>query len=222
MINIAGGLTGGDHLSIDVAVAAGARATVTTPACERAYRSAAGVAQIDQRLRVADGARLDWLPQEMILYDRSRIRRRLDAQLQGQAEISIVETVLLGRAAMGERLTHGFFSDLWTIRLDGRLIYADATRMGDAFGQTAAYPTALDGHAAMTSMVHVGPGLAAKRDALRSAFAACEGVRAGASVVGGVLVARIVAAGGRELRRALVGAVESLRHPRPMPRLWFC
>lgn len=222
VLNIAGGLTGGDHLSIEVAVAAGARATVTTPGCERAYRSAAGVARIDQCLRVDDGGRLDWLPQEMILYERSRTRRRLDVELQGCAEISIVESVLLGRAAMGERLTHGCFSDFWKIRRDERLIYADATRIDDSFGQTVACPTALGGQAAMTSLVHVGSDLVVKRNALRAAFAACGGIRAGASVVGEVLVARIVAPGGRELRRALAAAVESLRHPRPIPRLWFC
>jgi urease accessory protein len=221
VMNTAGGLTGGDRVSIEVAAAAGARVTVTTPGCERIYRSAQGEAVIEQRLRVGPGARLDWIPQETILYDRSRVRRRLEAHLEDDAEITIVETILFGRAAMGERLIHGAFSDFWTIHRDGRLIFADGTRIGEGFEQTMANPATLGGEVALASLVHVGPDLAGKRDALRAGFAGGADVRAGASVVGDVLVARMVAPGGSGLRHALVAALGSLRHPRATPRLWF-
>src|SRR5688500_12647012 len=97
MMNIAGGLTGGDRLAVEVTVGEGACATVTTPACEYIYRSTGGEASIEQRLRVGRGARLDWIPQETILFDRSRVRRRLDIQLEADAEITIAEAVLFGR-----------------------------------------------------------------------------------------------------------------------------
>lgn len=221
VMNTAGGLTGGDRVSIEVTAAAGARVTVTTPGCERIYRSAQGEAVIEQQLRVGPRARLDWMPQETILYEGSRVRRRLQADLEDDAEITIVETILFGRAAMGERLVHGAFSDFWTIRRDGRLIFADGTRIGEGFEQAVACPTALGGEVALTSLVHVGPDLAGKRDALRAGFAGLADVRAGASVVGDVLVARMVAPDGSGLRHALVAALGSLRHPRAVPRLWF-
>ncbi|RUV09640.1 urease accessory protein UreD, partial [Mesorhizobium sp. M5C.F.Ca.IN.020.32.2.1] len=40
LINTAGGLTGGDRLGWEVDVGAGASATITTQACEKAYRAA--------------------------------------------------------------------------------------------------------------------------------------------------------------------------------------
>src|SRR3546814_973684 len=87
------------------------------------------LAFIEQHLQVGRGARLDWIPQGTILYDRSRVRRRLDVQLEGDAEITVAEAVLLGRAEMGETVNGGSFSDLWTVRRDGSLLYADAMRI---------------------------------------------------------------------------------------------
>ena len=39
LMNTAGGLTGGDHLRWTMVAQAGAKLVMTTPACERAYRS---------------------------------------------------------------------------------------------------------------------------------------------------------------------------------------
>lgn len=222
MINTAGGLTGGDCVSIDVSVAQGACATVTTPACERIYRSLEGDVTIEQHLHVARGARLDWIPQETILYDRGRVRRRLDVQLEDDAEITIAEAVLLGRTAMGEVVNDGAFADFWTVRHGARLVFADATRIAEPFARTRVCPTTLSGNAAMASVVHVGPDLTAKRDALRAVFDDRQGAWAGASIVGDVLVARIVATGGLPLRMALVAALAILRDSRRLPRLWSC
>ena len=94
VINTAGGLTRGDSLSVDVVLEEGARATVTTPACERIYRSIGGEVSIGQRLQVGRGARLDWLPQETILFDRARLRRRFDVELEAGAEVTLSEVIL--------------------------------------------------------------------------------------------------------------------------------
>jgi urease accessory protein len=123
---------------------------------------------------------------------------------------------------MGETVNDGFFSDLWTVRRGGSLLYADAMRIAEPFGQTTACSTTLGGHAAMASLLHVGRDIAAKRDALRVGFAQSEGVLAGAGVVGDVLTARIVAPSGNTLRRLLMVALGSLRDRRPLPRNWFC
>lgn len=222
MMNIGGGLTGGDRLSVEVTVGEGACATVTTPACERIYRSIDGEASIENRLRVGRGARLDWIPQETILFDRGRVRRRLDVRLEAEAELTIAEAVLFGRTAMGEVVNDGSFSDFWTIRRGESLVFADALRIAEPFGGTTACPTVLGGRTAMASLVHAGHDLVRKRDALLACFAKAGEALAGASVVGEILVARVVATGGSALRRALIPALASLRHPRPLPRLWFC
>src|SRR6185436_3067379 len=67
-----GGLVGGDELTLDVDVATGAHALVTTPAASKVYRTNGAAVRQVQRLRVAGGATLEWLPQEAIIYDGAR------------------------------------------------------------------------------------------------------------------------------------------------------
>src|SRR3546814_855368 len=131
IMNTAGGLTGGDRLSIEVFLENGAHVMATTPACEHIYRSIDGEAMIEQRLQVGRGARLDWIPQGTILFDRSRVRRRFDVRLQADAEITVAEAAMLGRTEMGETMDGGPFPDFWPVRRGGRLLYADAMRIVD-------------------------------------------------------------------------------------------
>jgi urease accessory protein len=64
-----GGIVGGDRLSIDVSVASGAHALVTTPAATKVYRTAGPAAAQEAALTVAPGGTLEWLPHETILHD---------------------------------------------------------------------------------------------------------------------------------------------------------
>ena len=222
VINTSGGLTGGDALAIEVDAAKGALVTVTTPACERIYRSSGGDALVHQCLRVGCGARLDWLPQETILFDSCRLRRRLDVRLEQDAEITLAEGLLFGRAAMGEALGSGLVSDFWTIRRDGQLLFADAVHLSEPLAATMACPSTLHAGLAMATILHVGAGIEAKRDTLRSVLGERKEARAGVSVVGGVLVVRIVAWSGAALRALLVSALGPLRGGCALPRNWFC
>src|SRR5262245_47830527 len=78
MVNTSGGLTGGDRFETRIVVAPGARAVLTTQACEKIYR-ADGIdpASVAAVIEVGETAMLAWLPQETILFDRARLTRRL-------------------------------------------------------------------------------------------------------------------------------------------------
>ncbi len=78
LLNTAGGLTGGDRMDVEVTLAAGCSATVTSAAAEKIYRSLEGDTEIRVSLGLDDGARLLWLPQPTILFDRARLDRRTD------------------------------------------------------------------------------------------------------------------------------------------------
>jgi hypothetical protein len=84
-VNTAGGIAGGDHFDVAVAVEEGARLSVTTTAAEKVYRSLGPAAAIDLRLTVKSGATLFWLPQETILFDRARLRRTIEADVATDA-----------------------------------------------------------------------------------------------------------------------------------------
>jgi urease accessory protein len=85
---------------------------------------------VETRLRVSAGARIDWLPQETILFDGARVERRLTWTSRGDGTALLVEPVVFGRLARGEELRSGLFSDRWEVRRDGRLVMADRFRIG--------------------------------------------------------------------------------------------
>jgi urease accessory protein len=100
-IATSGGLTGGDRLAFDIEIEAGASATIVSQAAEKLYRALDedAATQIDTRLRVGAAGDCEWLAQEAILFDRSRMRRSLEIDLAGDARVLALETLVLGRHA---------------------------------------------------------------------------------------------------------------------------
>src|SRR5262249_42343437 len=113
VVNTAGGMAGGDSFDFAVDVGADARLLVTTAAAEKVYRPLAPETKVGVSLVVRPGARLCWLPQETILFDRARLRRSVDVDLQDDAQLLLAEAVIFGRGDMGETLTQGLLVDRW-------------------------------------------------------------------------------------------------------------
>lgn len=218
LLNTAGGLTGGDVYATEALAGPGAFLTLTTQACERVYRATGDQpARVDTRLSAGAGARLHWLPQETILFDGGRLERSLDVDLTGDAAFLAVEALVLGRVASGETVTGGSFTDSWRVRRDGRLIFADAARIGGDIDAVAAGPATLAGMKAMATMVLAAPGA---EDKLAGARAVLDPLAtAGASALSGVLICRLVAADDRTLRATLVPLLNLLAGW-ALPRVW--
>jgi urease accessory protein len=219
-INTAGGLTGGDRISFAVDVAAGADAVATTQAAERLYRRRDGVARVETRLAVGPGARLDWLPQETIVFDGAGLDRTLSIALADDARLLAVEAFVLGRTAMGERVRSALLADRWRVHRGGRLVLADALRLDGDAAAILAGPATGGGATAFATLMLAGPDAAGRRDGVRAALAA-TGLEAGASLVDGICVARLVAGDATALRRGLAAALEAIRGE-ALPRVWSC
>ncbi len=191
LLNTAGGVTGGDRLDYAATWGPGATATVTSQAAERIYRSAAGAGRIDSRLDLGAGARGAWLPQETILFDRSALSRRLDVTMAGDARLLACEAVLFGRTAMGEDVRSIALDDAWTVRRDGRLVYADRLRLhGDSRAVLGGGATGA-GARAVASVLLAAPDAEARLDEVRALLdAAPDGVEVGASAFDGLLAVR--------------------------------
>ncbi len=215
LMNTAGGLTGGDHLRWSATASEGARLVLTTPACERVYRSLGPDAVIENRLTAGHGAHVDWLPQETILFEGARLDRRLDVDLAEDATLTAVEAVLLGREAMGEAARNTHLRDSWRIRREGRLIHAEATRLtGDDRERDGL--SLLNGALAFATVLHVAPNAERRLDAVRALLPDTGG----ASVVGERLVVRLTAVSGLALRRSLAPIIALLSSAGSLPRLW--
>ncbi|HYE45774.1 MAG TPA: urease accessory protein UreD [Caulobacter sp.] len=206
MINSAGGMTGGDRFDWEVEAGPGAHVALTTQACERVYRAGGDVARVRTRLTAHEGARIDWLPQETILFEGSALSRRIEAELGPGARLLACEAVVLGRHAMGERFTRGLFHDRWRIRREGRLVFADDIRLDGDIPALTAGRALLGGAGAFATLLLVADDAETRLDAMRHAL----GGLGGASAFDGKLACRLIAPGGLALRRALVPAIAAL------------
>ncbi|MCI4663999.1 MAG: urease accessory protein UreD [Neomegalonema sp.] len=225
LVNTAGGLAGGDQFSAAAEAEAGAALSVTTQAAERVYRAVdEAPAQILNRLTLGAGARLHWLPQETILFDGGRLRRRLEVEMAEDAELLALEMITLGRRAMGETVRDGFLSDQWRIRRAGELAFADALRLTAPIDAQLAPASTGDGGRAIATLLLAAPHAAdllkmARADLDAALSTTPKGLDLGASAWNNVLVIRAVAADPAPLRRLLAALVSTLRGA-PPPKFW--
>ncbi|WP_245413574.1 urease accessory protein UreD [Mangrovicella endophytica] len=215
LINTSGGLTGGDRLAQRFQVESGAALTVTTQACERVYRASSGRAEVATKARVGPGAGFAWLPQETILFDGGALQRSLEIDCATTSRLLLVESVILGREAMGETVLTGSLRDRWRIRRDGRLVFADDLRLEGAVSALAGHGASLSGNRAFATILVQAPEAEARLDPLR----ATVGNRGGATMVDGLLIARLVAPDGFSLRKRLIPALTALA-VEPLPLVW--
>ena len=120
-----GGVAGGDALSLDVAVDAGAHAQLTLPAASKWYRSAGPWATQRIAACVGERATLEWLPQGAIAFDGARAESSLRVELAASSRLIAWELVCLGRTASGERFASGRWRQRLEIVRDAALIWSE-------------------------------------------------------------------------------------------------
>ena len=220
IVNTSGGITGGDRLRIEARAAPGSRLSLTSQAAERIYRAEAGEAgHVSTRLHVAENARLDWLPQETILYDHAALDRHLRVDLEGSARCLLLEALVFGRIAMGEELHHLDLSDRIEIWRDGALLFIDRLRLR---GDTAARleRSAIGGGARAMASVILATS-AAEAEAHLAALRPLLPDGAGVSLIRpGLLFLRLMAPDSYLLRRMLLPVLARLDDA-PLPRTWM-
>jgi urease accessory protein len=247
-LNTSGGIAGGDRLDSAFDVRSGARASIAAQAAERFYRALPGGAasQVRTRIAVEAGAAAEWLPQETILFDRCALYRRLEVDLAEDAWFLGVESLVFGRAAMGETVEQASLRDLIRVRRGDRLLWHDAVRLEGNVAATLRRKAIADGARAVATIVHVAPQAEATLDTVRSALhahlariagevdaqsASGEGhaptrshnvTKAAASAWNGMLIARILAPTSATLRTTVIAVLSALRDHRPLPRVWMC
>lgn len=214
-LNTSGGLCGGDRLGYALTLAAGVTATATTQTAERAYRADIA-AQVEVRLTVGAGGHLDWIPQETILFDGARVARRTEIELGAEAGCLLAESVVLGRAAMGEVMRTLDFTDWRVVRRGAAPVWLEPLRL---------VPGAFDGLATLRGARAVASAAlirAGAEDLLVPLRAVLDenGVAAAASALPGRLMLRMMAADGWPLRRQMARALAVLRQGRALPRVW--
>ena len=165
-------------------------------------------------VRVGASATLDWLPQETIVFQGARLKRRTQAEVAPGGALLACEMVVLGRAASGERFAAGLLLDSWSVHRAGKLVWNDTLRVEGETPSGAGFGTAN----ALATIIGVWDEPQAPFEKARTLLEGAAGVRAGVTLVNGVMVARLLGEA-TVVRAATTGFLTAFRGRR-LPRVW--
>jgi urease accessory protein len=226
LVNTSGGVAGGDRLETSVTALEDASIAITTQAAEKVYRALEQSAHILTTLKTRNAARLAWLPQETIVFNRARLFRETRVEVSSGTELLALEWLVLGRAAHGETLSAATVTDRWRIMKDGRLVWADSFRITDDVLSNIWRKPLLDDCTAIATLVHFGPEPGARLELMRD-IASSLRCHCGVTFVGGLMIARFASRSSYDLRTALRSVLQQFGDglacgPFQVPKMWSC
>jgi len=220
-----GGVVAGDTLSLDVEVEAEAAVLITTPAATKFYRSSGLSGRQLSRLTVASGARLEWLPQETIVFDGARADIQTRVELAADAHFLGWDMLCLGRPAAAERYLRGHTAQRFEVYRSGRPLWVERASYA-AGGELLDAPWGLAGHPVVGSLVCAAAQVDGLLEQVRRA--GCELAREcfAATHLDGVLVCRYLGESAEQGRAAFEAVWTLLRaslwdSPASPPRIWL-
>ncbi|MET3862188.1 urease accessory protein [Dietzia sp. 2505] len=182
LMSTGGGVVGGDRLDIDVRLADGAHAVITTQAATRIHRMDAGFATQNVALTLGSGSVCEWVPDPLIPYAGSRFQQRLRATVPEDAVLVVSDVLTAGRVARGERwAVDALVSQVELSRPDGTPVVVDTTRIvGGEGGVGPDDDMVTGGSDAVGTLFVLAPGPATDLAvSMRAAIGSSESVRWG-------------------------------------------
>ncbi|HEY8552984.1 MAG TPA: urease accessory protein UreD [Burkholderiales bacterium] len=155
-----GGMVGGDRLDIALDAEAGAQAMVTTPSAAKWYRGLATARQT-VRLRLASDSRIEWLPQETIVYAGAEVRQELRVELAPGAVWLGWDITRFGRTARGETYAHGTWRTCTEVWRADEPLWIDRQRL-DGGGRALQGAFGLGGNPVLGTFAWVGKRVSAE------------------------------------------------------------
>ena len=121
LLHTAGGLVGGDQLTVRAHLAPASQALLTSVAAQKVYGTVGRSRLVPQgqwarqslHFSLEAGSDLEWLPQELVLFAGGLLEQNLTVELAPGASWLGMDVVRLGRSAAGETLGQG----CWRSRL---------------------------------------------------------------------------------------------------------
>jgi urease accessory protein len=213
LVHPPGGVAGGDALSIEVTLGAHSHAVLTTPGATKWYKANGRRASQAVSLTLERGARLDWLPQNNLIFDSADVSLDFTLKLAEGATALGWDVTQLGRHAAGEQWAHAALrSESRILGAQGELLWFERARLDSASPlRTAAQ--ALGGRCAFGTLWAVGPACTQElAETLGAGLPYDDAVRAGATCLpGNVLLVRAVAASMQALQATLIACWLRLR-----------
>lgn len=161
---------GEDHIRVRIDVGPGVDVAVRSVAATVLYAARGDGTRWDTDIHVADGGRLDWRPEPMILTERARHQARTTVHAGAGADVTLDEVLVLGRSDEAA----GSLCSTLDVRIDGEpvLLTSNDTSVPGWSG-----PAGVDGSSVVASRLRLGP------DPVHAGVAAGARARRGAALL---------------------------------------
>ena len=120
------GLLAGDRMVCDIEVCDQASMVVTTPGATRSHFMRSGIARVEQRFRIKEGAFLEFNPGALILQKATNLQQVTEVEVDEDAEVLFVEKILPGRIAHGESFVFQKFSNQLRIKQENQIVLSES------------------------------------------------------------------------------------------------
>lgn len=212
-----GGIVAGDRLELDISLERGSHALLTMPGASKFYRSVGPTARLAQRFHLAADSTLEWLPQDSIFFKGAKATLESRFTLEAGARLLAWETLCLGRPVMQERFEQGALDSLLSIDQAGEIGLHERLRVRGGRLEK------LGGHPLLATFC----ATPANPDTLEAVRPHLDGlgIPAGATLLGSLLVIRLLDHDNQHLQHTLQRLWQVLR-PAVLglsacpPRIW--
>lgn len=125
VVNPGGGYLGGDTYRLDIEVDEGASLLLTTQSATKVYRAPGRHAEQDTRIRLAAGAALEYVPDQLIAYREASYRQRTTVEMDPTASLVLAEVVTPGWSPDGTPFRYDEVRLRTDVHVGGRLAAVD-------------------------------------------------------------------------------------------------
>jgi urease accessory protein len=132
MLNISGGMVGGDRLDTTIELGPNAHAVLTTASAAKAYRTEGAVASQHTKITVGAHATLEYLPDHLIPHAGAAVEQKLRIEMTKGSRAIVYDAMAAGRVGRSERWQFRELTSEVAITHDGRPKYMNRTRITPA------------------------------------------------------------------------------------------
>ena len=154
LVNTSGGMTSGDSYLNNFNLS-GSDICITTQTAEKIYSGFGQPAKLKIDIDLNE-SNLLWLPQELILFNQCNFSRRINININNNSNLIMSETTVYGRTSMGEVIEKGFFSDIWEIFCEGKLVHVEASGFDGNISKLLNNRTTFDNKYAVNTILVIG------------------------------------------------------------------
>lgn len=224
-----GGIAHGDQLAIGVTVAEGAHALLTTPGAGKWYGNrdaqlAAAISRQDVHLTVLAGAKLEWLPQENIVFDGANAASTLNVHIETGGSALGWDIICLGRPRSAAPFTTGRWQQGQHLRYAGKTVFREQGQLigGDALLTS---PIGLAGHTVCATFWWINEDIDPALLAVLREIPLPATLRAGTTHLPHILLTRVLGNDAETVRDYLTKIWHKVRevaydYPSITPRIW--